>query len=73
MTLSPWMFTPFRLVPDVTLVQSAIVEPLTFPCYSVQTPFVFIPDVDEVHTPYVNDVHTPNIQYIIRGGRVVRQ
>ncbi|KAL6335291.1 hypothetical protein AAG906_029532 [Vitis piasezkii] len=62
-----------RLVPDVTLVQSATIEPLTFPCYNVHTPFVLIPDIDEVHTPYVDDVHTPDIQYVIRGGRVVRQ
>ena len=67
------MPTPFRLVPDVTLVQSATIEPLTFPCYSVHTPFVLIPDIDEVHTPYVDDVHTSDIQYVIRGGRVVRQ
>ena len=67
------MPTPFRLVRDVTLVQSATIEPLTFPCYSVHTPFVLIPDIDEVHTPYVDDVHTPDIQYVIRGGRVVRQ
>ena len=46
---------------------------MTFPCYSVQTPFVLISDVDEVHTPIVDDVHTPDIQYIIREGKVVRQ
>ncbi|RVX17133.1 hypothetical protein CK203_003439 [Vitis vinifera] len=40
---------------------------------SVHTPFVLIPDIDEVHTPYVDDVHTSDIQYVIRGGRVVRQ
>ena len=51
----------------------ATVEPLTFPDYSVQTPFVLIPDVDEVHAPYVDDVHTSDVQYIICGGRVVRQ
>ena len=56
---------PFRLVSNVTSIQSTIVESLTFPCYSVQTPFVLIPDVDEVHTP--------NIQYVICGGKVVRQ
>ncbi|KAL6331416.1 hypothetical protein AAG906_011354 [Vitis piasezkii] len=59
--LGPRMSTPFRLVLDVTSIQLTIVEPLIFPCYSVQTPFVFIPDVDEVHTPYVDDVHTPDI------------
>ena len=60
-TFGPWMPTSFRLVLDVTSVQSTTVEPLTFPCYNVQTPFVLILDVDEVHTPYVDDVHTPDI------------
>ena len=46
---------------------------MTFPCYSVQTLFVLIPDVDEIHTPVVDDVHTSDIQYILRGGKVVRQ
>ena len=32
-----------------------------------------IPDVDEVQAPYVDDVHTSDVQYVIRGGRVVRQ
>ena len=40
-----------------------------------------IPDVDEVQTPYVNvsqtpyvdDAHTSDVQYVIRGGRVVQQ
>ncbi|RVW60319.1 Ran-binding protein 1-like a [Vitis vinifera] len=39
-TFSPWMPTSFRLVLDVTSVQSTTVEPLTFPCYNVQTPVV---------------------------------
>ncbi|RVW92543.1 hypothetical protein CK203_039458 [Vitis vinifera] len=30
-------------------------------------------DVDEVQAPYVDDVHTSDVQYVIRGGRVVRQ
>ena len=72
-TLGPQMFTPFRLVPEATSVQTATVEPLTFPHYSVQTPFVFIPDVDEVPTPYTDDAHTSVVQYVIPGGRVVRQ
>ena len=83
------MLTSFRLVPNMSSVQSTTIEPLIFPCYSVQTPFVFIldvdevhtpdvdevhtPDVDEVHTPDVDDVHTPDIQYVIREGRVARQ
>ena len=41
--------------------------------YSVQTPFVLIPDVDGVQAPYVDDVHTSDVQYVIRGGRVVQQ
>ena len=72
-TLGPQISTPFRLVPEAALLQTTIVEPLTFPHYSVQTPFVFIPDVDEVQTPYIDDAHTSVVQYVIPGGRVVRQ
>ena len=72
-TLGPRMSTPFRLVQEVASIQTATVEPLTFPHYSVQTPFVLIPDVDEVQTPYIDNVHTSNVQYVIRGGKVVRQ
>ena len=32
-----------------------------------------LPDVDEVQVPHVDDVHTSNVQYVIRGGRVVQQ
>ncbi|RVX05886.1 hypothetical protein CK203_023919 [Vitis vinifera] len=68
--LSHRMSTPFRLVPEVASVQAATVESSIFPHYSVRTPFVFIPDVDEVQTPYVDvsqtpyvdDAHTPNVQ-----------
>uniref|UniRef100_F6HJX9 Uncharacterized protein n=1 Tax=Vitis vinifera TaxID=29760 RepID=F6HJX9_VITVI len=45
------MSTPFRLVPEAASVQAATVESSIFPHYSVRTPFVFIPDVDEVQTP----------------------
>ena len=38
---------------------------MTLPCYSVQTPFI--------QTPHRGIVDTPEIQYVIRGGRVVRQ
>ena len=55
------MPTVFRLVPNVTSVHSNTVEPLIFPCYNVQTPFVFILDIDKVHTPDVDEVHTPNV------------
>ena len=72
-TLGPRMSTPFRLVPKTVSIQTTTIELLTFPHYSVQTSFVLIPDVDEVQTPYVDDVHTLDVQYVIRGGRVVRQ
>ena len=48
MSLGPRMFTPFRLIPETTSVQMAIVEPLTLPYYSAQAPFILIPDVEEV-------------------------
>ena len=73
MTLGPQMPVPFRLVPEAASIQTVIVKPLIFPYYSVQTPFVLIPDVDEVRAPYVDDSHTSDIQYVIRGGRVVQQ
>ena len=73
MTLGPRMPTPVILVPEVTSVQVATVEPLTFPHYNVQASFVLVPDVDEVQTSYVDDVHTPGIQYILLRGRVLRQ
>ena len=72
-TLRPQMPVPFRLVPDAASIQTATIEPLTFSYYSVQTPFVFIPDVDEVRAPYVDEIHTSDIQYAIRRSRVVRQ
>ena len=72
-TLGPRMPVPFRLVPEVASVQTTIVEPLTFLHYSVQKPFVLIPDVDEVQAPYVDDVHISDVHYVIRDGRVVRQ
>ena len=62
-TLGPWMPVPFRLVPEATSVQTATVEPLTFPHYSVQTPFVLIPNIDEVQASYVDDVHISDVQY----------
>ncbi|KAL6348707.1 hypothetical protein AAG906_019442 [Vitis piasezkii] len=46
-TLGPWMPVSFGLVPRAALVQTAIVEPLIFPYYSVQTSFILIPDVEE--------------------------
>ncbi|KAJ9691124.1 hypothetical protein PVL29_013344 [Vitis rotundifolia] len=72
-TLGPRMPAPFRLVPEAASVQAATVEPLILPHYSVQTPFVLIPDVEEVQAPCVEDPQTLDVQYILRGGRVMRQ
>ena len=72
-TLGLQMPTPFKLVPEATSVQTATIEPLTFPHYSAQMPFVLIPNVEEVQTPYVDDIHILDIRYVIHGGRVVRQ
>ena len=46
---------------------------MTFPHYSVRTPFVLISNVVEVQTQYVDDSQTLDIQYVLRGGRVMRQ
>ena len=81
MILGPRMSTPFRLVPEAKSVQTATIKTSIFPYYNVRTPFVLIADVDEVqtpyvdvsHTPYVDDAHTLDVQYVIHGGRVVRQ
>ncbi|RVW90548.1 hypothetical protein CK203_031049 [Vitis vinifera] len=67
------MPAPFRLVPEAAFVQAATSEPLTFTRYSVQAPYILIPDVEEVRAPHVDISQTPDIQYILRGGRVMRQ
>ncbi|RVW96839.1 hypothetical protein CK203_026181 [Vitis vinifera] len=36
-------------------------------------PYILIPDVEEVRAPHVDISQTPDIQYILRGGRVMRQ
>ncbi|XP_034689106.1 uncharacterized protein LOC117916976 [Vitis riparia] len=72
-TLGPRMPAPFRLVPEAASVQTATVEPLILPHYSVRMPFILIPDVEEVQAPYVDDSQTLDIQYVLRGGRVMRQ
>ncbi|RVW60418.1 Transposon Ty3-I Gag-Pol polyprotein [Vitis vinifera] len=72
-TLGPRTPAPFRLVPEATSVQVATVEPLILPHYSVRTPFILIPDVEEVQAPHVDDSQTLDIQYVLRGGRVMRQ
>ena len=51
--------------PSITPVWIPAPRPMTFPCYSVQTPFI--------QTPHRGTVNTPEIQYVIREGRVVRQ
>ena len=53
--------------------QTASVEPLILPHYSVRTFFILIPDVEEFQAPRVDDSQTLNVQYILRGGRVMRQ
>ncbi|KAJ9694023.1 hypothetical protein PVL29_009818 [Vitis rotundifolia] len=80
-TLGPRTPAPFRLVPRAASAPMATFEPLTLPHYSAQAPFILIPDVHEdqtpyvdiSRTPYVDDVHTSDVQYVIRGGRMVRQ
>ncbi|KAL6335830.1 hypothetical protein AAG906_040546 [Vitis piasezkii] len=57
-TLGHWMSTPFKLILEAASVQTTIVKPLTLPHYNAHAPFILIPDVEE---------------YVIRGGRVVRQ
>nr|CAN76542.1 hypothetical protein VITISV_037553 [Vitis vinifera] len=59
------------LVPKTTSVQTTIVVSLTFPHYNAQMLFVLISDVEKVRTPFVDDARIPDIQYVIRGGRVV--
>ena len=73
MSLGPQVPTPLRLFPKIASVHASIVEPPTFTCYSVQTPFVLVPDVEEVRAPHVDISRTSDVQYILRGGRVMRQ
>ncbi|XP_010650381.1 uncharacterized protein LOC100855002 [Vitis vinifera] len=72
-TLEPQMPAPFRLVPEAASVQAATSKPLTFIRYSVQMPYILILDVEEVRAPHVDISQTPDIQYVLRGGRVMRQ
>ena len=55
MTLGPRMLAPFRLVLEAASVQATTVEPLILPHYSVQVPFILIPDVEGVQVPRVDD------------------
>ncbi|WKA04767.1 hypothetical protein VitviT2T_022774 [Vitis vinifera] len=66
-TLEPQMPAPFRLVPEAASVQAATSEPLTFTRYSVQAPYIMIPDVEEVQAPHSDDPQTLDVQYILRG------
>ena len=72
-TLGPQMPVSFKFVPEAASVQAATVEPLILPHYSVQTPFILIPDVEEVQAPHVDDSQTLDVQYILRWSRVLRQ
>ena len=73
MSLGPQVPTHFRLFPETASVHASIVEPPTSTRYSVQTPFVLVPDVEEFQAPHRDDPQTPDVQYILRGGRVLRQ
>ena len=60
-TLGPQMPVSFGLVSQVASVQTATIEPLIFPHYSVQTPFILISDVEEVQAPHVDDSQTLDV------------
>ena len=47
---NPQASTPFRLVPDTSLVQLTTVGLLICPCYSIQSPFILTRDPDETVT-----------------------
>ena len=70
-TLGPRMPAPFRLVTKATSVQAATVVPLILPHYSIRAPFILIPDVEGVQAPHVDNSQTLDVQYILRGGRVM--
>ena len=65
MTLRPQMPTSFRLVLEEASLQMTIVDSPTFTHYSVQTPFVLVPDVEEVQAPHIDDSQAPDVQYIL--------
>ena len=64
-TSSPYTPMPFRLIPDVAPMQLLPPRPMTHSRHTTQTPFILTPCEDQT------DSH--DIQYVIRGGRVVRQ
>ena len=51
--------------PGITSIWIPAPRPVTLPCYSVQNPFIL--------TPRRGKIDTPEIQYVIKGGRVVRR
>ena len=46
----PQASTPFRLVPDTTLVRLTTIRSLIRPCYSIRSPFILSQDLDETVT-----------------------
>ena len=64
-TLSPQTPMPLRMIHDVAPMQLLAPRPMTHSRHTTQTPFILTPCED--HT------NSHNIQYVIRGGRVVRQ
>ncbi|RVW21941.1 hypothetical protein CK203_101082 [Vitis vinifera] len=59
--------------PEEASLQTTIVDSPTFTRYSVQTPFFLVPDVEEVQAPHIDDSQAPDVQYILQGGRVLKQ
>ncbi|RVW91018.1 Transposon Ty3-I Gag-Pol polyprotein [Vitis vinifera] len=64
---------PFRLVPEAASVQAATVEPLILPRYSIQTPFVLVPDVEEFQAPHSDDPQTPDEEVRAEDDEILRQ
>ena len=65
MFLSQQIHSHVVLIFSITPVWIPTSRPMTFPCYSVQNSFIL--------TPCRGTLDTPEIQYVIRGGRVVTQ
>ena len=61
MSLGPQVPTPFRLFPKTASVHASIVEPPISTRYSVQTPFVLVPNVEEFQAPHSDDLQTPDV------------
>ncbi|RVW27419.1 hypothetical protein CK203_056676 [Vitis vinifera] len=56
--------TPFRLFPETASVHASIVEPPISTRYSVQTPFILVPDVEEFQAPHSDDPQTPDVHLL---------